>query len=179
MPSERAFFRASRAGPALAWIGRLAGAMLITGIGLFALVLLAVRFVVFPQVESYRESLATAVSAELGRPVEIAVLATGWDGWNPKFVIEGFRVLDRERTGAVPLIELPVVELVVAWTSLPLHGAPIEGARDRATTPGHPARSRGDAPHRGDRNRPGPGTRRSVRSPNGYCANRRSSSVMH
>jgi hypothetical protein len=39
---------------------------------------------------------------------------------NPKLVVEGLRILDRERAGAMPLVELPVVELVVSWTSLPL-----------------------------------------------------------
>jgi len=120
MPPKRAFFRATRAGPMLARIGRGFGVVLITGFALFALALLAVRFIVFPQVESHRDAIAAALAAQLGRPIEIAVLATGWDGWNPKLVIEGFRILDREQAGAMPLVELPVVELVVSWTSLPL-----------------------------------------------------------
>jgi uncharacterized protein (TIGR02099 family) len=120
MPAKRARSHGSRAGLLLARAGRFAGIVAVTGFGLFALALLAVRFVVFPQVERYRDALADALSAQLDRPVEIAVLATGWDGWNPKLVVEGLRVRDRGRAAAAPLIELPAVELVVSWTSLPL-----------------------------------------------------------
>jgi uncharacterized protein YhdP len=92
----------------------------VVGFAAFALVLLAVRFVVFPQIESHRDTLAGALSRQLGHPVEIAALTTGWDGWNPKLVVEGFRVLDRARAAPMPLLSLPKVELIVSWTSLPL-----------------------------------------------------------
>ena len=89
----------------------------LAGIALFCVALLLVRFVVFPQVEAYRDDLAVALSAQLQQPVEIDRLSTGWDGWNPKVVIHGFRV--RSGTGATPLLDLPEVGLIVAWTSLP------------------------------------------------------------
>ena len=76
------------------------GRVVVVGFAAFALALLAVRFVVFPQIESYRDTLAARCRAQLGQPVEIAALTTGWDGWNPKLVVEGFRVLDRARAGA-------------------------------------------------------------------------------
>ena len=93
---------------------------MVVGFAAFALVLLAVRFVVFPQIESHRDALADALSRQLGYPVEIAALTTGWDGWNPKLVVEGFRVLDRARAAPMPLLSLPKVEMIVSWTSLPL-----------------------------------------------------------
>jgi uncharacterized protein (TIGR02099 family) len=86
----------------------------------FALLLLVVRFVVFPHVESYRDTLAATLSRELGHPVEISALTTGWDGWNPKLLVEGFRVRGDARGGGTPLMELPAIEMIVAWTSLPL-----------------------------------------------------------
>ncbi len=119
MPRARAVFRATGAfRRALTRVARVAGTVVIAGFALFALLLLAVRFVVFPQVESHRDTLTSALARQLGEPVEIAALATGWDGWNPKLVITGFTVRDANR--GVPLLELPEVELVVAWTSLPL-----------------------------------------------------------
>jgi uncharacterized protein YhdP len=45
---------------------------------------------VLPQVESYRNTVASMLTRELGRPVEIATLTTDWDGWNPKLVVQGF-----------------------------------------------------------------------------------------
>ena len=87
---------------------------------LFCALLLAVRFVVFPRVEDYRDDLTAALSRQLQQPVEIDRLATGWDGWNPKLVIHGFRVRTGAAAASSPLLDLPQVELVVAWTSLPL-----------------------------------------------------------
>ena len=52
--------------------------------------------------------------------MEIDAIATGWDGWNPKLSIRGFRIRDASAEGAVPLLELPRVDLIVAWTSLTL-----------------------------------------------------------
>ncbi len=118
MPSPRAFLRVPHA-VSLA-LFRFVRTTLVIGFAAFALALLVVRFVVFPQIESHRDALAGVLAQQLGQPVEIDVLTTGWDGWNPKLVVEGFRVLDRARAAATPLLLLPRVELVVAWTSLPL-----------------------------------------------------------
>ena len=118
MPSPRAFLRVPHA-VLLALFGFVRTAVVV-GFAVFALVLLALRFVVFPQIESYREPLADLLSRQLGHPVEIAVLTTGWDGWNPKLVVEDLRVLDRARAAATPLLSLPKVEMTVSWTSLPL-----------------------------------------------------------
>jgi len=118
MPSVRAFLRAPGAF-AFALI-RFARIVVVGGFAVFAIALLLVRFVVFPYMESYRDRLASSLAQQLGHPVAIAALTTGWDGWNPKIVIEGFRVQDRARPGASPLLELPEVGLIVAWTSLPL-----------------------------------------------------------
>ena len=104
---------------ALLRLARIAGITLIATFAAFALALLTVRFVVFPQVESYRDDLTAALSRELGQPVEIDALETGWEGWNPKLGLTGFRVRDRARAIAAPLLDLPRVDMVVAWTSLP------------------------------------------------------------
>ena len=118
MPSPRAFLRVPRA-VSLASV-RFARTAVVVGFAAFALALLVVRFVVFPQIESYRDTLASVLARQLGQPVEIAALTTGWDGWNPKLVIEGLRVLDRARAAPTPLLLLPKVELIVSWTSVPL-----------------------------------------------------------
>ena len=118
MPSVRAFLRAPGAF-AVALI-RFVRIVVVGGFAAFAIALLLVRFVVFPYVESYRDTLASSLTRQLGHPVAIAAMTTGWDGWNPKVVVEGFRVQDRARPDAAPLLELPEVGLIVSWTSLPL-----------------------------------------------------------
>ncbi len=118
MPSSRAILRAPRA--VIFALVRFLRAAVVIGFATFALALLVLRFVVMPQVENYRGTLAALLSRQLGQPVEIAVLNTGWDGWNPKLVVEGFRVLDRARASPTPLLSLPKLEMTVAWTSVPL-----------------------------------------------------------
>ena len=121
MPAERAPSGVPLAiSPALIRFIRFSAIAAVVAFALFCALLLAVRFVVFPRVEAYRDTLTDSLSRQLGQPVEIDGLATGWDGWNPKLVVHGFRVRDRALASAVPLLELPEVDLIVAWTSLPL-----------------------------------------------------------
>ena len=87
-------------------------------LGAFFALLLAIRLIVFPQVEARHGDIAQWLGTRIGQPVEIDNLGTGWDGWNPKLSIRGFRVRDRY-DGSV-LLELPRVDLLIAWTSLPL-----------------------------------------------------------
>ena len=105
-------FRAARL---LLWV---ADALWIA-IGVFCALLLIVRFVVFPQIESHRGAIVAALESRLGEPIEIDSIGTGWDGWNPKLSIRGFRIRDRASPADEPLLDLPRVDLIVAWTSLP------------------------------------------------------------
>jgi uncharacterized protein (TIGR02099 family) len=88
-------------------------------LGAFFALLLAVRLVVLPQLEMRHADIAQWLSTRIGQPVEIDGVITGWDGWNPRLSIRGFRI--RSRTaGEGTLLELPRVDMLVAWTSLPL-----------------------------------------------------------
>src|SRR4029077_3083108 len=118
MPSPRAILRVSRA--VILALVRAFRTIVVVGFATFALALLLLRLVVIPQVENYRGALAGLLSRQLGQPVEIAGLNTGWDGWNPKLVVEGFRVLDRARANTAPLLLWPKLEMIVSWTSVPL-----------------------------------------------------------
>lgn len=121
MPSPQAFFRAVGARhSAPRRVVRVAGIGALVALAFCCTLLLAVRFVVFPRVEDYRGDLTAVLSRQLKQPVEIDGLAVGWDGWNPKVVIHGFRVRSAASPASSPLLDLPQVEMVVAWTSLPL-----------------------------------------------------------
>ena len=98
---------------------RFAGTAILVVVGLACALLLAVRFVVFPQVESRRADIAALLSARLGQAVTIDEIVTGWDGWNPRLSIRGLTIRDRAGARTTPLLELPRVDLIVAWTSLP------------------------------------------------------------
>ncbi len=121
MPSPRAFLRAVGARHSVPRrVVRVAGVVALVALALCCTLLLTVRFVVFPRVEDYRGDLTAALSRQLKQPVEIDALSAGWDGWNPKVVIHGFRVRSAASPASSPLLDLPQVEMVVAWTSLPL-----------------------------------------------------------
>src|SRR5947209_4161554 len=105
MPAERDISRVPVApAPLLLRLLRLAVIAVIAGFALFCALLLTVRFVVFPQVDAYRDTLAGMMSRELGSPVEIDRLTTGWDGWNPKLTVQGLRVRDQAGVATVPLL---------------------------------------------------------------------------
>jgi uncharacterized protein (TIGR02099 family) len=87
--------------------------------GAFFALLLAIRLVAFPQIENRRGEIAQWLSARIGQPVELDAIETAWDGWNPKLEVRGFRVRDRQHDEGI-LLELPRVDLSIAWTSLPL-----------------------------------------------------------
>ena len=95
---------------------RLAGRVLVALIVLFCVLLLTIRFFVFPQIESYRGRITAALERQIGQPVELGGVAGGWDGWNPRLDIKSLRVVDR--TDGTSLLTLPEVHLTVAWTSL-------------------------------------------------------------
>ena len=95
----------------------LAGKLAVTVFAVFLALLLGIRFVVYPQLDAHRADIARWLGARMGQPVEIDEIVTGWDGWNPKLSIRGFRLRDRAHEAVV--LELPRVDLRVAWTSIP------------------------------------------------------------
>ena len=80
------------------------------------LILLAVRFVIFPRIENNRDAVAHLLAAQIGQPVEIGSVATGWDGWNPRLDIGNLRIT--EPGASVASVTLPDMRLTVAWDSL-------------------------------------------------------------
>ena len=119
-----------------------------------------VRFVVFPHVESYRDTLASTLAQELGHPVEIAALTTGWDGWNPKLVVQGFRVLDRARVRRVAAPRAARGRAHRRVDVAAAAGAAPQGARHRAAAARDPPRPRRASARGRHRDRSGAGARR-------------------
>src|SRR5438309_6587143 len=84
----------------------------------FLLLLLAVRFVVFPELQNNRARVADVIARQIGQPVDIDALVTSWDGWNPKLDVRGMRIIDPADRKA--LLELPQVSMKLSWISLVL-----------------------------------------------------------
>ncbi|MEK6244168.1 MAG: YhdP family protein [Pseudomonadota bacterium] len=94
-----------RAIEVLAWAGFFA----------FAVIFLALRYWLLPNVEQYRGDIVAAISRSIGLPVKIGALATDWQGLRPRLSISDVRVYDSDGREA---LVLPAVENVVAWRSL-------------------------------------------------------------
>ncbi|MFO1414012.1 MAG: YhdP family protein [Burkholderiales bacterium] len=97
---------------------RVAGNAVLAGVVLACSLLLGVRYFVFPALDDYRPRIAAAMSRQLGQPVTIDGITGAWDGWSPRLSITGFAVRDAQRPDAPPVLSLPQVDLVIAWTSL-------------------------------------------------------------
>jgi uncharacterized protein (TIGR02099 family) len=95
--------------PRLLWRG-IWLAFFVLGIGFLLL-----RYVAAPQIAQQRGRIEQAISQELGLRVEIAELDANWSGLRPELSIRNFRIFDQENRIA---LELPQVEVSVAWSSL-------------------------------------------------------------
>src|SRR5262245_54470529 len=84
----------------------------------FALLVLAVRFWVLPDVERYREEIVAAMSRGIGLPVRVGAIRAGWLGLRPQIGLSDVRIYDAQGREA---LVLPTIENVIAWHSL-LHG---------------------------------------------------------
>jgi uncharacterized protein (TIGR02099 family) len=97
---------------------RLAGTVIVAAVIVFLVLLLTARYLVFPGLEEYRGPIAEKLSRELGQPVAIQSITGGWDGWNPRLSITGFAIRDRADPKGAPVLLLPQINMLVAWTSV-------------------------------------------------------------
>lgn len=86
-----------------------------TAFFLFAVVFLALRFWVLPQIDRYQGEVVAALEHAVGLPVRIGTLRAEWDGLHPRLQVSDLRVYDR--FGREALV-LPSVEPVVGWATL-------------------------------------------------------------
>lgn len=93
---------------ALAW-GALAGYFA------FGLLLLALRYLVLPQIENYRGDIESALARAVHRPVAIRHITGGWQGLHPLLTIEGFEIRD---SASRPALGFDRIEAELGWTSL-------------------------------------------------------------
>jgi uncharacterized protein (TIGR02099 family) len=97
---------------------RFAGTVIVTAVIVFLALLLSIRYLVFPSLEEYRGSIAEKLTHALGQPVSIESIAGDWDGWNPRLFIAGLAIRDRTQPSGPPVLLLPKVSMLVAWTSV-------------------------------------------------------------
>jgi len=81
----------------------------------FALLLLALRYAILPQIESYRGDVEQMISSAINRPVGIRRIEAHWAGLRPALNLEGFEIRD---TQGKPALGFDQVEAELSWSSL-------------------------------------------------------------
>jgi uncharacterized protein (TIGR02099 family) len=84
---------------------------------LIVLAALAVRFIVFPNIDSYKDDIAAYASKTLGQKVAIGDISTGWDDISPHVALKNIDIIDAEKRVE---LHLNNVETTFSWLSVPL-----------------------------------------------------------
>ncbi len=81
----------------------------------FAVVVLALRFWILPQIEDHPELIAQAISRNIGQRVSIGSVDSGWQGLRPYLALTELRLYDSDDHVA---LSLPSVSCTLSWDSL-------------------------------------------------------------
>ncbi len=81
----------------------------------FALLVLALRYVVLPRIDGFRDTVETTVSRSLGRPVTIGRMEGHWSGLHPRLTLVDVAVHDEQNRAA---LRLSSVDAVLGWRSV-------------------------------------------------------------
>ena len=81
----------------------------------FAVLVLALRYVVLPNVGMYHGQIEQALSRAIGQPVTIGAIEARWQGLNPDLILDNVAIADRQ---GKPAFSLEQVETVLSWQSL-------------------------------------------------------------
>lgn len=95
----------------LLWSGRI----LLAAYFVVALLILAGRHFLMPELAAQREFVEQRLSAAIGLPVKIAGLSAGWPGMRPHLAIDGMQLFD---AAGRPALSFERVEAEVGWASL-------------------------------------------------------------
>jgi len=81
----------------------------------FAVLLLALRYAVLPQIGEYQSEIEQAVTRAVGQSVKIGRIEAHWRGLNPDLVLNDVEIADRQ---GAPAFSLARVEAVLSWHTL-------------------------------------------------------------
>jgi uncharacterized protein YhdP len=104
-----------RAHPRLGLLLRVSAWAATLGYFAFALLLLALRYAILPQIESYRGDIEQMIGTAINRPVGIRRIEAHWAGLRPALTLEGFEIRDAQGRPALGFDE---VEAELSWSSL-------------------------------------------------------------
>ncbi|MCP5247141.1 MAG: TIGR02099 family protein [Candidatus Accumulibacter sp.] len=82
----------------------------------FVLLVLALRYLILPSIESYRPQLEEHVSRAIGLSVRIGKISASWDGIHPHLVLSEVVIADQQ---GQPALAFSRVHGVLSWSSIP------------------------------------------------------------
>lgn len=99
----------------LNWLTRIAIAATALLAVAVAVVIIAMRYWVLPDIEQQHGRIVAALSAAIGSQVSIGRIAGDWQGFEPDITLDDVRILDNQ---GKPALVLPRVEASLSWLSL-------------------------------------------------------------
>lgn len=102
--------------PATRLLGRLALRAVWLLYFAFILLVLALRYLVLPNIENYRPEIEQQLSQALGLSIAIGRIEASWEGMHPDLVLSDVRIADAQGLQALAFTR---VEGVLSWSSLP------------------------------------------------------------
>ncbi|MBC7755233.1 MAG: TIGR02099 family protein [Bdellovibrio sp.] len=84
---------------------------------IFIVALLAVRFLLFPNIDAYKNDIAAYASKVAQQKISIGNIYTSWDGFSPHIALFDVDLYDAQNRAA---LKLPNVEATLSWISVPL-----------------------------------------------------------
>ena len=92
-------------------------AILLIVLLIIVLAALAIRFIVFPNIDSYKNDIAAYATKTAGQKITIGNIYTTWDGVSPHIALFDVDLYDAENRAA---LKLNNVEATISWLSVPL-----------------------------------------------------------
>lgn len=90
---------------------------LIAIFAIFVIAALAIRFILFPNIDQYKDDFAAYATQRLGQKITIGDIKTGWDGISPHFSLSNIDIFDAENR---PAFHLNNAEANISWLSIPM-----------------------------------------------------------
>lgn len=94
---------------------RVLAALLVIVFFLFALAILATRYVVLPHIDDYRSYIEAAAMRAVGAQVRLGDIEASWTGLHPRLRVQNARILNAAGEDA---LLLPEADAVIGWRSL-------------------------------------------------------------
>ena len=78
---------------------------------------LAIQFLVFPNINQYKDKIATFASNAAKQKIVIGNIKAGWQGVNPHLVVSNIDIYDAQNR---PALQLNNTDVALSWLSIPL-----------------------------------------------------------